>query len=107
MRSRLESLEGVQITTVRIKAGTVGAPYSFQMKAWGGKKPYKWSIVEQDSTDTLPNGLKLDPATGLISGVPTKDGTYNVKIMVQGSSMATHVGRLQQFIVPLKLVIDP
>jgi hypothetical protein len=107
MRSRLESLEGVQITTVWMNAGRLGVPYSFQMQAWGGQKPYQWSVVEQDSTDTLPNGLNLDPETGLISGVPTEDGIYNLKIMVQGSSTATHLGRLQRFIMPLTLVINP
>jgi arylsulfatase A-like enzyme len=232
MRTRLESLEGLQITTVNIAAGKVGVPYSFRMKAWGGKKPYAWNVLNQSSTgdvvtacaegrklvppirldllsscsngappydpavdkgmflwpegggkwklrataggtsaryhaniettpaftnvqpvslelsgddeldtslpnrihmdlhingegfdgidfatpsraflrfvftDDLPNGLALNPETGLISGIPTKAGTYNLKIMVQGSSMATHVGRLQQFIVPLKLVIN-
>ncbi len=50
-----------------------GSAYSSTLKATGGTGPYTYSIV----TGSLPAGLSLNPATGVISGTPTTDGTYS------------------------------
>jgi len=47
--------------------GTIGAAYSSNLIADGGLQPYAWSIL----TGTLPPGLSLNAATGIISGTPT------------------------------------
>ena len=52
-----------------------GATVSEQLDAWGGTMPYMWSL----SAGTLPPGLTL-AANGLISGTPTKQGTYNFTV---------------------------
>ena len=44
--------------------GQVGTPYSDGVGAEGGAPPYTFEI------DDLPNGLQIDPATGVVSGTP-------------------------------------
>ena len=56
------------ITTVSVlPRGTSGMPYSVKLAADGGLTPYTWSITH----GSLPAGLKLHAATGVISGTPT------------------------------------
>jgi hypothetical protein len=52
---------------------TTGAYFSSQFLVTGGAAPYTFSIV----SGSLPPGLKLDAATGKITGTPTTPGTYN------------------------------
>ncbi|WP_238232200.1 Ig domain-containing protein, partial [Methylobacterium hispanicum] len=49
----------------------VGADYSGYASVSGGRSPYAWSLVE----GTLPAGLTLSAATGVIAGRPTTAGT--------------------------------
>jgi hypothetical protein len=71
----------LSITTTSLPSGTVGNAYTESLSATGGKKPYSWSIV----SGSLPSGLSLDTG-GIISGTPTKAGTYNFTIKVADSS---------------------
>ncbi len=65
--------------------GTVGVSYSTSLVAAGGSTPYTWSI----SAGTLPAGLGISSATGLISGIPTAKGTSNFTVQVKDSLGAT------------------
>jgi hypothetical protein len=64
------SVTPVSITTTSLPDAVVGTPYHAQLAASGGSGHYTWSI----SSDALPAGLTLNPATGVISGTPTKFG---------------------------------
>jgi hypothetical protein len=59
-------------------SGQVGQPYSNQLTVTGGTGPFIWSIP----TGTLPAGLSLAAATGLLSGTPTAGGTATVIVQV-------------------------
>jgi hypothetical protein len=48
-------------------AGTVGLPYTFTFTAIGGVSPYTWPA------SGLPDRLTIDPASGEITGIPTKE----------------------------------
>ncbi|HXY23833.1 MAG TPA: putative Ig domain-containing protein [Candidatus Acidoferrum sp.] len=50
-----------------LPAATVGQAYSYQLTEAGGVPPFTWSIT----SGSLPAGLSLNIATGLISGTPT------------------------------------
>lgn len=56
--------------------GAVGAPYSQSVTASGGTSPYTYAI----DSGALPNGLTLNPATGLISGTPTQPGLFSFTV---------------------------
>ena len=60
-----------------IANGTRNAPYSYALRAHGGRGPYTWALVSGD----FPNGLAMAPS-GLISGTPTEDGSFNVTLTV-------------------------
>lgn len=57
----------LNITSSSLPNGRIGAAYSAALAATGGKSPYSWSLIG----GTLPAGLKLNAATGAISGTPT------------------------------------
>jgi parallel beta-helix repeat protein len=56
-------------------------PYEQLLQATGGSGTYTWSI----SSGTLPPGLFLDPATGIIHGRARLKGTWNFTITAQDS----------------------
>ncbi len=52
--------------------GKLGLPYSHTFPTSGGTAPYVFTI----ESGTLPPGLTLDAATGIVSGTPTTSGVY-------------------------------
>jgi hypothetical protein len=70
------------IATTTLPGGTVGVAYSQSLTAAGGTTPYTWSIVG----GSLPAGLALNAATGLISGTPTTPGTVSFTAQVVDSA---------------------
>jgi hypothetical protein len=75
------------VSTTSLPGATVGASYSAPLAASGGVTPYAWTI----SQGSLPAGLALNSASGLISGTPTALGTssFTVKVADAESSPAT------------------
>ncbi len=55
------------LTTTSLPSGQVATAYSATLTATGGTTPYAWSLT----AGSLPSGLSLNAATGVISGTPT------------------------------------
>jgi hypothetical protein len=62
--------------------GSFYTPYSTTLQAKGGLPWYEWSV----ESGALPDGLNLDADTGVISGQPTRTGTFSFKIRLTDSS---------------------
>lgn len=76
------------ITTSSLPTGTVNQPYSnTQLTATGGAQPYSWSV-----SPALPNGLALNPSSGVISGTPLSgsNGNSNPEFIVTDSTLPIH-----------------
>jgi hypothetical protein len=67
------------ITGSTLPSGTNGTAYSSPMTATGGTPAYTWSLAKGSS---LPTGLTLAATTGIISGTPSVNGTFNFTVAV-------------------------
>lgn len=82
------------ITIGALPSGKVGKAYSKALTATG-TAPITWSV----SSGSLPDGLTLNSATGVISGTPTSTGTSNFTVRAtNGVDSATKT---------LSITIDP
>src|SRR5262245_56319767 len=72
----------LSISTASLPAGTVNVAYSQTLVSTGGTGTKTWSV----SAGTLPAGISLNSATGVISGTPTAAGAANFTVMVTDSA---------------------
>ncbi len=79
---------GLAITTTTLPGGKVGTSYSQTLTATGGTPPYTFAT----SAGSLPPGITLTGA--VLSGTPTKTGSYTFTIQVTDSVSATATEQL-------------
>lgn len=72
-----EKIEIPEFLTQELIKGGVDNEYYDSIVVQGGEAPYFYSIKE----GSLPEGLQLSQ-TGVISGIPTEEGVYNIEILL-------------------------
>ncbi len=70
------------ILTTTLPETTQGVNYSYRLTADTTAASCTWKI----SSGSLPDGMRLDPNTGIISGAPTKAKTYTFNVTVTADS---------------------
>ena len=63
------------VVTQEAPPGKVGKLYRAKLVSLGGVQPKLWRVKGR-----LPRGVKLDRKTGVLSGNPTKAGTYRITV---------------------------
>ena len=93
----------LQISTTTLANGVANTPYSATLSAFGGAQPYAWSVAG----GSLPTGLSLNVATGVVSGTPTAAGTSNftVRVTDQSSAPQAQTANLSLSILPQLSII--
>jgi hypothetical protein len=72
----------IEITSTSLPDGRHGVFYSATLSVAGGRAPLTWSIA----AGTLPTGLALDAATGVIAGIPGRNGKWTFTLRVVDSA---------------------
>lgn len=68
----------------QLPAGIQGVAYAEALFASSAAVPWSWSVV----SNSLPPGLSLNPASGLISGIPNTTGTAAFRVRcIDGNQM--------------------
>lgn len=67
---RTYSMAVVEISPALLPDGSTGTPYAAALSVTGMASP-TWGLI-----GSLPDGVTLNPSTGVISGTPTLGGTY-------------------------------
>jgi hypothetical protein len=89
----------LQVSSTPLATGTVGVAYSRDLVAQGGAPPYTWSVINE-----LPPGLTLGTtapdANNVLTGTPTKAGTFSFPMEVEDSQGNTATGTVTITINP-------
>jgi hypothetical protein len=84
-----------QIPSQTLVSGSVGATYSQMIVLTGGTPPFQWSVYNgpiptgYEVGGNVPDGLQLNPASGVVSGTPTGGGTWYFEAMVTDATGVT------------------
>ena len=70
---RIVIVQPVSIPTLALPNGVINVAYTGTLTAAGGASPYTWSITN----GSLPPGLTLDPAKGVITGTSGVTGKFD------------------------------
>jgi hypothetical protein len=89
------------VSPVVVPQAEVARTFKLDLDAGGGKPGYTWSLADGV---TLPAGLKLDPATGVLTGVPGVAGAFPLKLTVKDALGFTQTVNVQLVVAP-KLAI--
>ncbi len=91
------------ITTTAIPATTQGVNYSYALQAASSSSSLEWSI----SSGALPQGLNLNPNTGVISGSPVRSGNnFSFTVQVKANGKTNSRNFTMQVNPPMKIEIS-
>ncbi len=73
--------QALVLITAELDSGKQNQVFSDTLTAEGGIPPYTWTVEEGE----LPDGLVLDNQSGVLSGIPSEYGDFELTIQVQDS----------------------
>lgn len=91
------------VATTFLPNGRLDTPYNTTLSTNGGIGQITWAATG------LPTGLSLSPTTGVISGLPTQQGTNTIGLTATDSTTPTHqiaTANLPLTILPVHLNLD-
>lgn len=89
------------ISMVELPVGRVGTSYSANLRAGGGREPYRYELV----SGTFPPGTLLY-SNGVISGMPTTAGTFAMRVRVTDGNGNRAEGSISVTIAAAGLQLD-
>jgi len=72
----------IAIVTSSLPVATASKAYSTEFSASGGQPPYQWTVAG----GSLPSGLQLASASGLVAGTTNTAGDFTFEVEVKDSS---------------------
>jgi hypothetical protein len=94
----------LQITTLSLPNGNLGAHYSNNIVATGGQPPYTWSLKLGSASP--PDGTTLN-SVGTVAGTPTTPGAYAFRAQVNDNNGGVTNRLFQITINPLPQLLSP
>ncbi len=92
-------VQALTITPANLPPFVVGDQYSVTLSASGGTGPYTWS----QTAGSLPKGLNLDNASGVISGMPSGTASSTFGVQAADNSSPALKGSASLTIAPLEV----
>jgi hypothetical protein len=83
-------------TASSLPKGIVGYAYSQTLAVLGGPPPFNWSV----SAGSLPAGVTLDAASGVIGGTPSAEGNFIFTALVHDSASFSAIKEFQLAVNP-------
>lgn len=68
-----------------LSSASIGKPYSAALQVSGGTPPLVWKVTK----GSLPPGIKLQPTSGIVSGIPSAPGEYHFTVSVTDAAKQT------------------
>ena len=92
----------VSIMTASLPPPQISQPYNVTLTASGGNPPYTWGLAAGSAS--LPPGLTLEGASGVISGLPSVASHYNFAVEVTDT---TGQSATQTFSISISAATNP
>jgi hypothetical protein len=95
LRSTSSGSYGMNIVTTDLPPVSLSDAYAETLLAKGGTAPYTWEL----ESGTLPDGLLLDSLTGVVSGIPTVQDSFDFTVKVTDSSAPNNTDTQELYVV--------